>query len=62
MPLEGEKVGTPGQAVSDPVENVNGAELSAPLRDLGDLTGVRVLAIDDDEDALSLVRVVLEET
>ena len=26
MPLEGEKVGTPGQATSGPVENVNGAE------------------------------------
>ncbi|AMY10567.1 Sensory/regulatory protein RpfC [Luteitalea pratensis] len=35
-------------------------ELSAPLRDLADVTGVHVLAIDDDEDALSLVRVVLE--
>ena len=31
MPLAGEKVGTPGQATSGPVENVNGAELSAPL-------------------------------
>jgi hypothetical protein len=31
MPLEGEKVGTPGQATSGPVENVNGAELSTPL-------------------------------
>ena len=31
MPLEGEKVGTPGQAASGPVENVNGAELSTPL-------------------------------
>jgi len=31
MPLEGEKVGTPGQATSGPVEKVNGAELSAPL-------------------------------
>jgi hypothetical protein len=31
MPLEGEKVGTPGQATSGPVENVNGVELSAPL-------------------------------
>jgi PAS domain S-box-containing protein len=37
-----------------------GTELSTPLRDLGDLTGVHVLAIDDDEDALSLVRVVLQ--
>ena len=35
-------------------------ELVARLKDLGDLSGVRVLAIDDDEDALSLVRVVLE--
>jgi PAS domain S-box-containing protein len=35
-------------------------ELSSRLKDLGDLSGVRVLAIDDDEDALSLVRVVLE--
>ena len=31
MPLEGEKVGTPGQAASGPVENENAAELSAPL-------------------------------
>jgi len=31
MPLVGEKVGTPGQATSGPVENVNGAELSGPL-------------------------------
>jgi hypothetical protein len=31
MPLVGEGVGTPGQATSDPVVNVNGAEFSAPL-------------------------------
>ena len=31
MPLAGEKVGTPGQATSGPVENVNGVELSTPL-------------------------------
>jgi hypothetical protein len=31
MPLAGEKVGTPGQASSGPVVNVNGAELSTPL-------------------------------
>jgi PAS domain S-box-containing protein len=31
-----------------------------PLRGLGDLSGVRVLAIDDEEDALTLLRVVLE--
>ena len=35
-------------------------ERAEPLRDLGDLTGVRVLAIDDEEDALALLRVVLE--
>jgi PAS domain S-box-containing protein len=33
---------------------------SPPLMRLGDLSGVRVLAIDDEEDALGLVRVVLE--
>jgi CheY-like chemotaxis protein len=35
-------------------------ERPIPLTGLGNLTGVRVLAIDDDEDALSLLRVVLE--
>jgi PAS domain S-box-containing protein len=35
-------------------------ELTAPLAALADLTGVRVLAIDDEEDALNLLRVVLE--
>ncbi len=35
-------------------------ERPARLTGLGNLTGVRVLAIDDDEDALSLLRVVLE--
>jgi CheY-like chemotaxis protein len=31
-----------------------------PLADLADLRGIRVLAIDDEEDALTLLRVVLE--
>jgi PAS domain S-box-containing protein len=31
-----------------------------PLAELADLTGIRVLAIDDEEDALTLLRVVLE--
>jgi CheY-like chemotaxis protein len=31
-----------------------------PLRGLGDLRGIRVLAVDDEEDALTLLRVVLE--
>ncbi len=35
-------------------------EKRAPLTTLGNLTGVRVLAIDDEEDALGLLRVVLE--
>ena len=35
-------------------------EKRAPLTGLGDLTGIRVLAIDDEEDALGLLRVVLE--
>ena len=35
-------------------------ETLAPLTGLGDLRGVRVLAIDDEEDALALLRVVLE--
>jgi CheY-like chemotaxis protein len=32
----------------------------APLTGLGDLHGIRVLAVDDEEDALTLLRVVLE--
>jgi hypothetical protein len=35
-------------------------EKLTPLTRLGDLSDVRVLAIDDEEDALSLLRVVLE--
>jgi len=35
-------------------------ESFAPLTRLGDLRGVRVLAIDDEEDALALLQVVLE--
>jgi signal transduction histidine kinase/ActR/RegA family two-component response regulator len=35
-------------------------EKMAPLAGLGDLTGIRVLAIDDDADALGLLRTVLE--
>jgi CheY-like chemotaxis protein len=35
-------------------------EQIAPLTALGDLAGVRVLAIDDEEDALTLLKVVLE--
>jgi PAS domain S-box-containing protein len=35
-------------------------ETAAPMAPLADLTGVRVLAVDDDEDALGLLRVVLE--
>jgi CheY-like chemotaxis protein len=31
-----------------------------PLRELGNLEGIRVLALDDEEDALTLLRVVLE--
>jgi CheY-like chemotaxis protein len=36
------------------------AERLKPLTGLGNLRGTRVLAIDDDEDALALLRVVLE--
>jgi PAS domain S-box-containing protein len=36
------------------------SERRAPLTGLGDLHGIRVLAIDDEEDALTLLRVVLE--
>jgi PAS domain S-box-containing protein len=35
-------------------------EKIAPLTVLGDLTGVRVMAVDDEEDSLGLLRVVLE--
>jgi signal transduction histidine kinase/ActR/RegA family two-component response regulator len=34
--------------------------ITQPLGVLGDLTGVRVVAVDDEEDALTLLRVVLE--
>jgi PAS domain S-box-containing protein len=36
------------------------AERRVPLTGLGDLSGVRVLAVDDEEDALTLLRLVLE--
>jgi len=36
------------------------AEARAPLTSLGDLSGVRILAIDDEPDALGLLQVVLE--
>ena len=35
-------------------------ERLTPLTSLGDLAGIRVVAIDDDQDALTLLRVVLE--
>ena len=35
-------------------------ERVAPLTSLGDLQGLRVVAVDDDQDALTLLRVVLE--
>ena len=35
-------------------------ERRQPLTGLGDVTGIRVLAVDDEEDALTLLRVVLE--
>jgi CheY-like chemotaxis protein len=35
-------------------------EKRAPLVGLGNLSGIRVLAIDDENDALSLLRIVLE--
>jgi len=37
-----------------------GTERFAPFAGLADLTGTRVLAVDDEEDALGLLRVVLE--
>ena len=36
------------------------SERRVPLTDLGDLRGIRVLAVDDEQDALALLRVVLE--
>jgi CheY-like chemotaxis protein len=46
-------------AVPGPREHPR-TERPVPLTALGDLRGVRVMAVDDDEDALSLLRVVLE--
>jgi PAS domain S-box-containing protein len=36
------------------------AEKTLPLKELEDLRGIRVVAVDDEEDALTLLRVVLE--
>ena len=47
------------QDVREPREHPRTEKL-APLTGLGDLSGVRVLAVDDEEDALGLLRVVLE--
>jgi CheY-like chemotaxis protein len=44
----------------DPRREHPRTERQAPLTALGDLSGIHVLAIDDDEDALTLLRVVLE--
>jgi PAS domain S-box-containing protein len=46
-------------AIREPREHPR-TETQAPLKGLRDLTGIRVLAIDDEEDALGLLRVVLE--
>lgn len=43
-----------------PVRQHPRTEQLAPLTTLGNLAGVRVLAIDDEEDALTLLKVVLE--
>ena len=48
------------ERLTEPVREHPRAERRAPLTGLGDLTGIRVLAIDDEEDALTLLRVVLE--
>jgi PAS domain S-box-containing protein len=45
---------------SDPRREHPRSSTTLPLDPLGDLTGVRVLAVDDEEDALALLRVVLE--
>jgi PAS domain S-box-containing protein len=48
------------ERITEPVREHPRAERRAPLTGLGDLRGIRVLAIDDEEDALTLLRVVLE--
>ena len=40
--------------------SIRAPSAATPLTGLGDLSGVRVLAVDDEEDALTLLRVVLE--
>jgi PAS domain S-box-containing protein len=45
--------------IEEPSEHPR-TERLAPLTDLGDLHGVRVLAVDDENDALALLRMVLE--
>ena len=48
------------ERVPDPVRQHPRTDRREPLTGLGDLSGIRVLAIDDEEDALTLLRVVLE--
>jgi PAS domain S-box-containing protein len=45
---------------TEPPRHHPASERLAPLTELGDLTGLRVVAVDDDQDALTLLRVVLE--
>jgi CheY-like chemotaxis protein len=47
------------EAAPEPREHRRTAGM-APLTNVGDLTGVRVMAVDDDQDALGLLRTVLE--
>jgi CheY-like chemotaxis protein len=44
----------------DPRREHRPTERMGPLAKLGDLSGIHVLAVDDEEDALTLLRVVLE--
>jgi CheY-like chemotaxis protein len=48
------------QAAVEPHREHPRTERPEPLTELGDLSGIHVFAIDDEEDALTLLRVVLE--
>jgi PAS domain S-box-containing protein len=45
---------------AEPRRHHPASERLAPLTELGDLSGLRIVAVDDDQDALMLLRVVLE--
>jgi PAS domain S-box-containing protein len=57
LPLRGVDAASPGETREHPTAPVAGHHIDVPR-----LTGVRILVVDDDRDALALVREILETT